>query len=258
VRLTVRPFQVPKIGNVAEECEDAFFWDEAKQLFAIADGATDSAFQRLWAMLLVKGFVSHPPNFSKSEEIVFGSPPRVRTWFGGWLQSQQEKWNESIDWDNIPWHGQNKARQIGGLATFMGIHLSSNESLWRGIAIGDCNLFQFRKETDWYVTWWGPLIYADEFGTNPAALSSISKNYAVTWNYVTWIAGQYYPGDVIVLTTDALGAWLTSAIWERQRNSWQSLLNLQSQEEFSRFIDNLRKEKNIKNDDTSMLTIQID
>ena len=47
-------------GNRPEEYEDASDADPATGRFAVADGATEKRFARLWARLLVEEFVQHP------------------------------------------------------------------------------------------------------------------------------------------------------------------------------------------------------
>jgi hypothetical protein len=270
VNFIVRSFQVPKAGNEPEECEDALGWDEAQRLFAIADGATDSAFQRLWAQLLVEGFIHHAPDTF--------APVDLRPWFEKWLGARQREWHLSIDWDNVPWHGLNKARQIGALATFMGIYIAPESPgqggpAWQGIAIGDCHLFHFWKGdtlnviypsvedseqaqgTDWTLYDQQPATY--DFGTQPATLSSINRNHDITWKHMHWLSGTYHQGDIIVLTTDALAHWIVSQLWSRQSEAWTSLLTLEDPSAFSALIDALRQERQIRNDDTSMLVIQI-
>ncbi len=254
VNFTVRSFQVPKAGNEPEECEDALYWDQARCLFAIADGATDSAFQRLWAQLLVEGFIHDAPETF--------APVDLRPWFERWLSARQREWHLSIDWDHVPWHGLNKARQIGALATFMGIYFAPDVPAWQGIAIGDCHLFHFSKaerssegQMGWTLYDQQPATY--DFGTQPATLSSINRDHGVMWKYLHWLSGTYHQEDVILLTTDALAHWLVTQLWSQKREAWETLLNLEDPDAFSALIDTLRRDRQIRNDDTSMLVIQI-
>lgn len=243
----VQVFQISKLGTEPDKCQDAIFYNPHGRLFAIADGATDSAFQRLWAGLLVKGFVSHPPSFSK--------PSNVKEWFGGWLKAQQETWNNSIPWDTIKYHGQIKAKTTGGLATFLGIYFFSDRPVWKGISFGDCNLFHF-LDRGRYLFDYKPLISPEQFNSNPVALSSIDHRPGVMLQHMMEIGGEYHEGDVIFLTTDALALWLLEEL-ESDRCSWDKLLNFQTPGEFEVFIDKLRKNKEIRNDDTSLVIIEI-
>ena len=60
--ISTRAFHVPKHGNAESEYEDAFFPPDGSNRelpqfrCAVADGASESAFARPWAQLLVRGF----------------------------------------------------------------------------------------------------------------------------------------------------------------------------------------------------------
>jgi len=244
----VRIFQTSKAGSKPEECEDALSFDPQGRLFAIADGATDSAFQRLWAGLLVKGFVSNPPDFSR--------PSSVKEWFGGWLKTQQEIWNNNIDWNNIPFHGYNKAKMTGGLATFLGIYFFPDKPIWKGIAFGDCNLFQYMSSGE-YLYDWKPIDYSEQFGSNPVALSSISPKPELMLNHIAEIGDKYRKGDVFFLATDALAACLLKEIESSSNPIKDRLLTLKTPDEFETLVNELRSEKKLKNDDTSLIIIEI-
>jgi hypothetical protein len=243
---TIRAFQVPKDGSRLDECEDALGWDEDKRLFAIADGATDSAFQRLWANLLVQGLISRPPNSFSSLAI--------KAWFGDWLKARQEQWAASIDWEGIPWHGLNKARQTGGLATFLGLHLFADKPQWQGIAFGDCNFFHLFSDGDIYD--YQPSTLSSEFGIAPIALSSINPNPETMLKHMKEFGGKYHAGETMFLTTDALAVWLLKQI-ESNARAWRTLLDLKSPADFNTLVEELRRDKQIRNDDTSLLVIHI-
>ena len=65
MRVSVLSLKLPKSGNQASECEDAFALPKyhnrprRKFRFAIADGATESAFSGLWAEKLVAAYCNH-------------------------------------------------------------------------------------------------------------------------------------------------------------------------------------------------------
>lgn len=252
MNFSVCHFQVPKDGATLEECEDAFSYDERKRLYAISDGATDSAFQKRWAKLLVEGFTSEPPDLS--------SASTLDSSLEGWLKALQFKWNESIDWEILPFHGYNKARLTGGLATFLGIYFASDKE-WRGFSVGDCNLFHFR-EGKLYDSW--TIRASNEFGNNPIALSSISQNYEGLLEYVHWTTGDYAARDIFLLTTDALAELLLKS-YEKNPDFNKSLSSYLDEmmnpnfdkSRFEKFIKKVRRKKHIRNDDVTLLVIQI-
>ncbi len=69
LRLQICSSSIPKRGNTLEECQDAHDYGPNKRRLseksngvriALADGASESAFSRLWAQLLVKDYVASP------------------------------------------------------------------------------------------------------------------------------------------------------------------------------------------------------
>jgi hypothetical protein len=264
VSFEIRAFQTSKTGSKPEDCEDALSFDPQRRLFAIADGATDSAFQRLWAGLLVKGFINHPPDFSR--------PSSVKEWFGGWIKNQQEQWNKNIQWDKLSWSGHNKAKITGGLATFLGIYFFPNKPIWQSIAFGDCDLFQLReqKTRDYYLYGWSPITDSRDFGTNPIALSSIYPDREKIYQHMIPNIGDYEEGDIFFLATDALAAWFLT---EYEKRIVQNMKNTGLEWLTSRFFPNLFNGNQqlgvvhnpweillnlkTKNDDTSLIIIEI-
>lgn len=199
--LTVRAFQVPKAGSSPAECEDAFACAAGAGLCAIADGATDAAFQALWARVLCNGFVRQPPE-SWSEE-------GVALWLHEWLPAVQDEWHAAIDWPALPWHGLNKATQTGGLATFLGLFVPGRGAPWHALAVGDCNLL--RVDAAGEIVDCAPWCSAADFTNQPTALSSIQRTpagVAATLRRLHLMTGELAAGDRLLLATDSLAACL--------------------------------------------------
>lgn len=240
----VRSFQVVKAGNLPDECEDAAAWDEAAGVFAIADGATDAAFQRLWACLLVESFLQQPPDMVEDVD--------TAEWLSLWLPLVQEQWRAAVPWDALPWHGLTKARQTGGLATFLGMQCSADRRRWQAVAVGDCTLFHVSPTGE--LRFSGPLTCAAEFGNAPAALSSISPNISALLEHFYYFEGELCENDVLLLTTDALATWIYREL-EAGNQPLERLLLLRDDVDFAALVDDLRSQRRLRNDDTSLLTI---
>jgi hypothetical protein len=71
------------------------------------------------------------------------------------------------------------------------------------------------------------------------------------------LSGTYYPGETLLLTTDALAVWLLRQV-EAHAHPWPALLNLRSHDDFAAWVEGLRQDKQIRNDDTSLLVIHVD
>ena len=147
--LPPRKMIIPKLGNRPDECEDdcraiypgRFGRDGSNSArFAVADGATESAFSREWAQILVRDFVERTP------DLVGNEPDGLEEW----LRKCQECWDRLIPWSSIPWHGEAKTR-AGALATLLGLSIvrqpgSSSGLRWRALAVGDSCLFLVRQD----------------------------------------------------------------------------------------------------------------
>ena len=114
-----RRFRLPKAGNHADEYEDASKVRHPQRIgasgygvarVAVSDGASESAFAREWANILIDVFVARPPNLCGLTEDSVNS----------WLEPAQERWRDDVPWDRIPWHGEAKAR-AGAFATLLGL-----------------------------------------------------------------------------------------------------------------------------------------
>src|SRR3954471_6874062 len=153
----IQAFWVPKLGNSTEEYEDAFAYSTDDGIFAIADGATESSFADRWARDLVDSFVTKPPEVNGSSAA-----------FPDWLAPLQQRWRSGIDWENLPWFAEEKAK-AGAYATFLGLTIYDPDQFkkttlldrpaslfrkhdppqvwkWKALAVGDSCFFQVRDE----------------------------------------------------------------------------------------------------------------
>lgn len=258
---TVHVYWLPKEGYSPEEYEDAFSCAEAQGQLAIADGATESSFADLWAQSLVNKFTSTPPTITSAAT-------------GGllesWLTPLQKEWHSSIAWDRLPWYAEEKARK-GAFATLLGLRFETESATnsstffqrmfslfskprqegprWHALAVGDSNLFHIRKDA---LLRSFPLEKAAEFDSRPLLLGSNPKLNANVWANVKVAEGDYQPGDLFILATDALAKWFLVR-HEAGSKPWKKLLEMKSEQDFAEFIGKLRRESAIRNDDTTAI-----
>jgi hypothetical protein len=245
--------QAPKLGNTVEEYEDASAHDGGR--FAIADGASESSFSDRWAKLLSTAFVERP--FAMT---VDGSELRE------WLKPLQLEWTQSIDWNALPWYAARKA-ESGAFSSFLGLELLGNnpendsmwmkrlaaEVPWRAFAVGDSCLFQVRDDALINAF---PLQHAEQFGNRPVLISSRpspcddgSEGYSTCQGQARW-------NDLFLLATDALAQWFLTES-EKGTKPWEILMENVALEAFHRFLAELRQQRAIRNDDTTLLSISI-
>ena len=209
-----RAFQLPKEGHSTEEYEDACDGNVALGRFAVADGASESVFARLWARLLVKHFVG--------QRCV-----EVDDWHKR-LPEVQRQWQEELASRQLPWHAEQKFLD-GSFATFLGLEIFSDDSglLWQAVAVGDSCLFHTRG--DRLLCAW-PLEKSDQFNDSPRLIGSRTPRDEVNYNRALWKLPQsgaeqqlrLIPGDRLWLMTDALAQWFLME-YESGRCPWQQI-----------------------------------
>jgi hypothetical protein len=256
----VQAFWVPKLGNSADEYEDAFAFSATNRHLAMADGATESSFADRWAKDLVSEYVTAPPPVDAP-----------KTPFPAWLAPLQQRWRESIDWAKLPWFAEDKAK-TGGFATFLGVSVFNPEDRqkssllsrttaffrkqdlapkwrWKALAVGDSCFFQIR---DGKLIESFPLTKAEQFNSRPVLLCSNPTNNSGVWPDVRYEEGECKPEDIFILATDAIAKWFLEQS-QLGGKPWDLLGNIRSSQEFSDFVARLRAEKTLRNDDTTIL-----
>lgn len=234
-------FWLAKRGNEPDEYEDAYAVDSSRGRFAIADGATESSFVREWTQLLVEKFVELPVRWQ-------------RRW-RDWLPPLQQCWIEDIGSRDLPWFSEGKVAQ-GAFATFLGLLVNSEgQQRWWAIAVGDSCLFQVRD--DRLLTTF-PLARSADFDIQPNLLGSRSPVDVVTTELERWRVGDYQMGDRFFLATDAIAHWFMKQYEEKQR-PWQTIATVcqQSEDAFADWIESLRDERDIHNDDVTLVIIDV-
>lgn len=239
-------FWLQKDGNEPDEYEDAFSLAVEPGCFALADGASDSAFSRQWARILTDRFVQSMPNH-------YGSPASFVT---DWLAGCQDSWHKAIPWERLPWHGEAKAKR-GAFATFLGLCFdranpeAGSPCRWWAVAIGDTCLFQVRRGR---LVEAFPIASPDSFSNTPALLCSNPQGNPCLQDNIQVLEGEYVSGDRLYLATDALAHWALSQLVARKR-PWLKLSRQSDETGFHRWIVRLRRTRTIRNDDTTLICI---
>lgn len=227
-----RGFSLPKRGNTPEECEDAFAGDPLAGRFAIADGASESAFAGAWAKVLVDACVARPRRWSS------------------WLPSAQTRWRELFEHEDMPWFVESKFEQ-GAFAALLGVALApagkASRRLWKARAVGDCCLFHIREGSLLRAF---PMTRSADFGNQPPLLGSRTRPPRRERT-----RGDWREKDFLLLMSDALAQWFLLQA-ENGGRPWEELFLLQTEQDFAQKIDELRDRQELRNDDVTLLTIR--
>ncbi|MCI0699923.1 MAG: protein phosphatase 2C domain-containing protein [Planctomycetia bacterium] len=179
---------IPKIGNRAEENEDAVAADGLR--FVVADGASEGWESGAWATRLGAAYIRQPPSPSD---------------FPKWLAEVREGWAPQTSAGPVPWYASVKQEQ-GSFATLTGLELRrsqrSTDWAWRSVAIGDSCMLHVRGEELQAAF---PLTSPKAFGNHPCLVPSSTTTPCPT---PEWFAGRADPDDLLLLATDAAAARL--------------------------------------------------
>ncbi len=234
-----------KRGNRDDEYEDAHAADASVGRFAVADGATESAFAAVWAQALVQHFAN-----SRGDDADRCS---------AWLPSAQEQWQKGLRGKKLPWFAEAKAEQ-GAFATFLGVSVSAEaegEFHWRAVAVGDSCLFHTRGHTLLQAF---PIRRSKDFGNSPQLVGSRSPVDEVETRRTDRLEGTGRAGDRLWLMTDALSQWFLT---EQESGGTPTkelgclLRPPETKDRFVAWMNLLRDAKRIRNDDVTLLAVRL-
>ena len=241
-----REFHVPKPGAPESEYEDAFFPGSgfargiSRFRCAVADGASESAFSREWAQLLVRAFGGNQLNVERLGKL--------------WDDFVQKK-------GTLPWYLESKIRHgshaaLVGLSVQDPINNGNDGGKWIAIAVGDSCLFHVRHDQ---LQLAGPVQFAADFDNSPYLVSTKTRALKRSEEHVTILSGTWQSKDAFYLATDALAQWIL-AEHEAGRPPWKLLCDLGSESErlaFPDWIAELREGDLIHNDDTTLVRVEV-
>jgi hypothetical protein len=234
IKLEWTACRLPKWGSSEAECEDAYAGDAEAGRFAVADGASESAFALPWAEALAAGYVAHRGPWSR------------------WLPATRAAWATACERDAMPWYVEAKFMD-GAFATLLGLALrrpcADGRRRWRALAVGDSCLFQIRGDR---LRRAFPITRVADFGNRPALLGSRPQAGRCKRCRVT---GTWRPGDTFLLMTDAMAKWFLEEA-AGGRLPWDQLRWAQSAAAFAEFVNDRREAGRIRNDDTTLVRIR--
>ncbi len=248
--LRCRHLRVPRQGHNLDECQDAAAAEPELGRFAVADGASESAHAALWARLLVDAFVHHG---------------EVRIPWADWLPPIQRRWASVVappaNAAPLPWFLEPGVQQ-GAFATFLGLTLrpslepsisSPTSWTWEALALGDSCLFQVRDDQ---LVRAFPVSRSSDFTSTPWLVGSRGEPR----QRGEVCSGAALPGDQFWLMTDALAQWFLIQV-ERGGKPWQiagCLLQRPDPNVFADWVEQLRRSRQLRNDDVTLLGVSVE
>ena len=244
-------FHEPKIGAPDSEWEDCAGHADADperglpaRLVAV-DGATEAYDSIRWVGQLVGSFLG-------SE----GPSVRLRVEMVEWFALMQRRLVEERPARFANIFEERKFHESGSFATFLGceIHgLGQPGPHWFAAALGDTVLFHVRAGG---LLAQLPALSARDFGLNPDGVFTQPSERARMRKGLCFGDGSLQVGDVLFLATDAVAAWLVGEV-AAGRECWTELAAVEHPREFRRWVARQRRDGGMKNDDVTLLRVQI-
>ena len=234
-----RSFRLPKHGSAESEYEDAIARSPGRahpRRFAVADGASESSFARLWAELLAEAYAG---GVLSAESIVAD------------LQPLQERWNAAVATRPLPWYATEKVRS-GAFAALAGLTLDE-DGTWRALAVGDCCVVHVRDDA---ILRSFPLESAAAFDNRPRLLSSNPERNAHLEALNPVACGTWQTGDGFLLMSDAIAAYVLRCVLD-EGHPVRETLGFLGKRGFARWVEERRAARALRNDDVSLLKVQV-
>jgi len=165
------------------------------------------------------------------------------------LESIQQKWLENIDWEKLPWFMKEKAKG-GDFASLLTLTISEERNRFISYAIGDSCLFIIRENK--CLTF--PIEKSNEFNNYPYLISSHSKNNVHVFGKIKTLDCEIRENDIIIMATDSMAKWILQE-YEAGSDVSTQLTKMDS-ELFKDFVIGLRRSKELRNDDSTIILIK--
>jgi hypothetical protein len=259
-------FWLSKAGNMASECEDAFYpynfpfeiisHDQKYQRYAIADGASTAYLSGLWATVLVDGFGSYDDDITSANFFDFIQTLIINENWTPRLADYIKK--REHEGKPLSWYDE-MALQNGAASTLLEVTFSLDEKKikenFSTIAIGDSCLFQVRNND--LITKF-PLNSSADFDNSPLLISSDPKRNKHLQEKIAFLENQdIVIGDKFFLMTDALASWFFQE-YEKEGRPWEIIgENAIDNSSFTNWVEQLRENKIMRNDDVTLMVLTI-
>jgi hypothetical protein len=254
----VTPLRVQKAGNADEEYEDAYYpagqgrREGAELRFAVADGASEGMLSGAWARVLVKLHCRFDWTCGSVEQFLERAYADWSSFRSEYLRDREGR-NRPVQWYEEP------GLREGAFSTLLGLTLTGSShdgsGAWAAFAVGDSCLFQIRGST---LAQKFPLEHSSDFNNRPVLLASNPARNDQAIGGLRRISGTFESGDAFYLMTDALARWSLRED-EEGRAPWLRLRDLGTREApaFGSWVEGLRKTKDLRNDDVTLIRIDL-
>lgn len=243
MRFNIKGFITSKSQESYSDCADNYAFDIGNNRFAISDGVSISFFSEIWSRILTHRYVENQAPIDAK-----------------FLSDCQDEWKKSVveivKKPEAKWFVKAKYnKQEFAAATFIGLQFIEEELKWMVQSIGDSFLFFIPKDcTDYEKIITYPTEKGFVFDNYPNYLASIDNNHRGKRHIST---KKNLEEGTFFLMTDAIAEWFVNELKENVEKAVDLLLNIENQEHFLQIIHTKRSDNSLKNDDTTILIIEV-
>jgi hypothetical protein len=248
LQLDSRLFALAKDPENPQAYQDASCIDAEHHIAAVADGVSSALFSGPWAAILAEAVVADSPDPGDPEA------------FASWLLRQRQRWAASIDTSSLAWFQKAKL-PMGAFSTLLYARVCEVQDPCAGafgghrltaFSLGDSCLFQIRGNE---LVRSFPLENAEQFEVDPIVLGSVDLKRDHLLQFAV-LDEMCYPGDELILCTDAVAEWLVRCYSGGEGPVWDDFWKM-SNEEWQSGVAWLRQERQMQTDDATMLMLRV-
>lgn len=241
--MRIRAYITHKLKENFSDCQDRFSINPDTKSVAVADGMSQSIFQKIWANLLTNQYVRHKewvPNEPNTIELSY-------LWFKEVEKNLEEQKQRGID----PFRAENRiAEGKGACATLVGLRFDDHK--WTCDVLGDSSLIEINASTGEICN-----IYSSqegEYDNYPDYFDSVNGKL---YGKLRAFSGELAKGTILLLVSDPFTEYINRFKQNGEPFPIKKMLEVASHEQYEAYVDALRKE-GMHNDDSTLVIIEYD
>lgn len=239
--MIIRAFSCPKRCEQAEDNQDCYKVAEDSRALALSDGMSQSLFPREWAELLVKRFCEDDTWSLEEKDLV---EERAQ-----WLH-EAERRQRSAEPRVARRIGNALQQGQGAGATLVGLRFTGGDA-WEAYALGDSSLVRVGSRYKLLELWNSQ---GGRFDNTPDYFDALSASGAGS---PSQCRGTLAEGEYLLLVSDPIGALLDRLEEDKHPEVLRRLCTLEDENTFRDYVERLRTEYEMTDDDTTLLIVTL-
>lgn len=246
--MKVSAFITHKKSEKYSECQDRFSVSTDTKSIAVSDGMSQSYQQKIWASLLVNSYTGDL-SWSPTEENLDILRQVWKSKVLEFIESLRTKGGQEY---LVRMNQTALVQQKSAAATFLGIRFSGYK--WEGEVLGDTCLIELDEQNNILAI---HTSQDKEFDNYPDFFDSTSIRLKQK-GAIRKITGELTEGHKLLLVSDPFSDLIQELKNGKVELNVEELLNIKTHADFNELVDRWRSEKNMTNDDTTLVCVTYD